>query len=58
MKKIEDDFVESKRIIRCHKFYFVNLSKVVTTSGNARVLYPISMSKIFKFQFHEIFLKI
>jgi len=39
MKKIEDDFLENKKIIRCHKSYFVNLSKVVTTSGNARALY-------------------
>jgi len=39
MKKIEEDFMENKKIIRCHKSYFVNLNKVVTTSGNARALY-------------------
>lgn len=39
MKKIEEDYFENKKIIRCHKSYFVNLSKVVTTSGNARALY-------------------
>ena len=39
MKKIEDDFWDYKKIIRCHKSYFVNLSKVKTTSGNARALY-------------------
>ena len=39
MKKIEYDFLENKKIIRCHKSYFVNLSKVKTTSGNARALY-------------------
>ncbi len=39
MKKIEDDFTDNKIIIRCHKSYFVNLNKVVTTSGNARSLY-------------------
>lgn len=38
-KKIEDDFVENKKIIRCHKSYFVNLNKVVPTSGKARALY-------------------
>ena len=39
MKKIEDDFLDYKKIIRCHKSYFVNLNKVKTTSGNARALY-------------------
>ena len=39
MKKIEDDFLENKKIIRCHKSYFVNLNKITTTSGNARALY-------------------
>ncbi len=39
MKKIEDDFAENKIIVRCHKSYFVNLNKVVTTSGNASSLY-------------------
>jgi len=39
MKKIEADFLENKKIIRCHKSYFVNLNKVVTSSGNARALY-------------------
>ena len=39
MKKIEDDFLENKKIIRCHKSYFVNLNKIKTTSGNARALY-------------------
>ena len=39
MKKIEDDILECKNIIRCHKSYFVNLNKISTTSGNARALY-------------------
>ncbi len=55
MKKIEEDFSDNKKIIRCHKSYFVNLDKVVTTSGNARALYlhleelnfPIPVSRSF-----------
>ena len=39
MKKIEENLLENKNIFRCHKSYFVNLNKVVTTSGNARALY-------------------
>jgi len=39
MKKIEENLLDNKNIFRCHKSYFVNLNKVVTTSGNARALY-------------------
>ncbi|MCP5063157.1 MAG: LytTR family transcriptional regulator [Ignavibacteriae bacterium] len=39
MKKIEADILDNSKIIRCHKSYFVNLNKVITTSGNARSLY-------------------
>jgi len=39
MKKIEENFLNHEKIIRCHKSYFVNMNKVKTTSGNARALY-------------------
>ncbi|MCF6269393.1 MAG: LytTR family transcriptional regulator [Melioribacteraceae bacterium] len=39
MKGIEKNISESHKIIRCHKSYFVNINKVITTSGNARALY-------------------
>ncbi len=39
MKQIETDLLKFNKIVRCHKSYFVNLSKVVGTSGNARSLY-------------------
>jgi hypothetical protein len=39
MKTIETDLLNFNKIVRCHKSYFVNLSKVVGTSGNARALY-------------------
>ncbi len=39
MKAIENYISENHKIVRCHKSYFVNINRVVTTSGNARALY-------------------
>jgi len=36
LKKIEQTFIKSDEIIRCHKSYIINLSKVSDITGNAR----------------------
>ena len=36
LKKIEQEFIKSEKIIRCHKSYIINLNTVSDITGNAR----------------------
>lgn len=36
LKKIEQNFTKSDKIVRCHKSYIINLDKVTNITGNAR----------------------
>ena len=36
LKKIENDFSQNAKIVRCHKSYIINLDKVKEVTGNAR----------------------